>query len=102
MAMLLGYSESFLVKFIGHSRATKTRELVTILNEFRIFNSEKLLRICKKRKLPYKGIIKCTYEGCKNNWHWVLKIGEMYYDPEFEPDYSLTKDLKAVSFIEIA
>jgi hypothetical protein len=100
LAMLSGKSEIDIIQLIGHSRGTKTKEIINALNELNIKNSEKLVRHCNKNPLPEIGILKTVPRGRKasGNWHWILKYKERFLDPL---GFAHVGNLRIVSFISI-
>jgi hypothetical protein len=73
LAMLLGISLKAAFKLIGHSKETKTKELV------KHFNHENL-----KRGFPTKTalcISRNNYMPAKGNWHWIVFHKDHIYCP---------------------
>lgn len=101
IAMLSGKTEQEIINLVGHSRGTKTKEIVTALNTLNIKNSEKLIRISNKNQLPKIAIIKALPVSRKKsigNWHWVLR-----YEPKLFDPWSMQQinHLRFISFIKI-
>ena len=101
IAMLTGKTEDEIIKLIGHAKGTKTKEIVKILNLLNIGNTQKLLLITKKTRLPDIGILKTVYDNVSKskNWHWILKYRNKYYDPS---GVDIVSELKIISFIGIS
>ena len=101
IAMISGKAESDIVELIGHSKGTKTKEIISALNELGVSNSGKLIRISKKNRLPEIGIVKTLpYDKAKSsgNWHWILKYKSHFLDPL---GFENIAHLRFVSFIGI-
>lgn len=105
IAMLADKDESEIHKIIGHSKGTKTKEMVNALNSLNINNTQKLIRFCKKNSPPHAAILKVIPSARKNTsggWHWMLKYGYKIYDPlgyTFESIELLGKYRRITSFI---
>jgi len=100
--MLSDKTEDDMIELVGHDKGTKTKEIVRALDNLGINNSGRLIRVKKKRPLPTIAILKVVYRKIKNcsgfDWHWILKYGDRFYDPDSQGQLSTTRH---VSYIEI-
>ena len=105
VATLIRKSEWFCINLFGHDHSTYTREVVKVLNDLGINNSQKLLRLSKTRTYSDICIISCTWfnESNKRKKHWVLKVHEWVYDPSIGIYHinGINEIYETASFLEI-
>lgn len=86
VAMVANKTVEQVTEYIGHSYGTKTRDIISVLNNLGIKNSGKLKLLPRHRKtelynLPETCLLvsRTSNEQLHGNWHWIVyHKGEIY------------------------
>jgi hypothetical protein len=90
VAMALGITLGEACRLVGHTHATRTRELLAALGK--LCTDGRLVEVVR-RPIPDFAILKVVPIGQLKDghgpWHWVLRRGADVYDPELSTPVSL-------------
>ncbi len=84
--MITHLSTDQVCKAVGHSRATKTRDLVTACRKLGVKLGGKRLRPLSRKSKVTRALIKLIEPGKrKTGWHWQVWWDGHVYDPCWMP-----------------
>lgn len=106
VAMLTGESLEKCIEVIGHTRGTRTKEIVKALRHFGLTCGDRLRPPSKNYPVPKIGIANVKIKR-RSSGHWVVRVTDYIFDPSLNgylwplSQFEKVEEIRITSYFEV-